>query len=138
MQRTLSFMSAAAVTLGATLTMPAQASPRTATAVAVVQAQVDAFNKGDVNAFASLYADNVEIFDLGSDAKPSLSGRGALIARYEPMLSRYHPRATVLSRVEAGAFVIDKERTEAGGRASEGVAIYQVESGKIRRVWFAP
>ncbi|VWX53980.1 nuclear transport factor 2 family protein [Novosphingobium sp. 9U] len=98
-----------------------------------MQAQVDAFNKGDVDAFASLYAEDVEFFDLGHGAKATLSGRSALLIRYKPMLTRYHPRATILSRTEAGYFVIDKERTKAGGRSSQGVAIYQVEFEKVRR-----
>lgn len=104
----------------------------------IVQAQVDAFNRGDANAFASFYADDVELFDLGPETKPSLSGRAGLLARYTPMLSKYHPKATIISRIENGNFIIDKERTEARGRSSEGVAIYQIENGKIRRVWFTP
>lgn len=106
--------------------------------ISIVQSQVEAFNKGDADAFASSYANDVELFDLGPETKPTLSGRAALLARYAPMLSKYHPKATIISRIESGDFVIDKERTEAGGRSSEGAVIYQVENGKIRRVWFTP
>jgi hypothetical protein len=120
------------------VSMSAQAARETLSAVAVVQSQVEAFNKGDADAFASFYADDVELFDLGSESKPSLTGRAALIARYRPMLEKYHPRATILVRIQSGDFVIDKERTDAAGRSSEGVAIYQLENGKIRRVWFTP
>lgn len=120
------------------VTISAQAAREATNAVAVVQSQVEAFNKGDADAFASFYADDVELFDLGSESKPSLSGRAALIARYRPMLEKYHPQATILTRIQSGDFVIDKERTDAGGRSSEGVAIYQLENGKIRRVWFTP
>lgn len=127
-----------AMALGVGTAVGAQTSAGNRSPVAVVQSQVDAFNNGDVEAFAALYADDVELFDLGPESKPSLAGRAALIARYKPMLTKYHPKATVLSRMEAGNFVIDKERTEAGGRSTEGVAIYQVEAGKIRRVWFTP
>jgi len=113
------------------------ASAQTGDAVAIVQKQVDAFNEGDADRFASFYADDVELFDLGPE-KPSLSGRDALLARYRPMLGKYHPKATILSRIVSGSFVIDNEKTEAGGRSSVGVAIYQVEGGKIRPVWFTP
>ncbi|MBB4860372.1 hypothetical protein HNO88_003715 [Novosphingobium chloroacetimidivorans] len=137
MQRALSKMIAAA--LGVTPVAAAQASPsRTPAPILIVQAQVDAFNKGDLDAFASFYAEDVELFDLGPEAKPNLSGRAALIERYKPILTKYHPKATILSRMEADGFVIDKERTEASGKSSEGVAIYQVEFGKIRRIWFTP
>ncbi|MBB4860729.1 hypothetical protein HNO88_004074 [Novosphingobium chloroacetimidivorans] len=54
------------------------------------------------------------------------------------MLTKYHPKATILSRMEARAFIIDKERTEAGSRSSEGAVIYQVEFGNISRAWFTP
>jgi hypothetical protein len=116
----------------------AQGVPAARTPVSIVQEQVDAFNRGDAAAFAFLYADDVEIFDLGAEAKPNLKGRAALLARYEPMFQKYHPQATIVSRMENGNFVIDKERTLAGGRSSEGVAIYQIEDQKIRRVWFTP
>lgn len=129
---------ASLVIIGAPPSASAQGAQQAAGAAQIVQSQVDAFNKSDADAFLSFYADDVELFDLGSETKPTLSGRAALTARYKPMLERYRPRATILSRMESGNFVIDKERTEAGGRSSEGVAIYQVESGKIRRVWFTP
>ncbi len=112
--------------------------PALSTPATVVQGQVDAFNQGNATAFASFYAENVEVFDLGPEAKPNLTGRQALLDRYEPMLRRYHPQAAILSRIETGDFVIDKERTLAGGKSSEGVAIYQIEKQKIRRVWFTP
>jgi hypothetical protein len=54
------------------------------------------------------------------------------------MLERYHPKATILSRMQTGDFFIDQERTDAAGRTSEGVAIYRVENDKITRVWLTP
>jgi hypothetical protein len=121
------------------VTFKANASQAPAAApAAIVQAQVDAFNKGDSDRFSSFYADDVELFDLGSTSAPTLSGRAALIARYKPMLSKYHPKATIISRIVSGSFVIDHEKTEAGRRSTTGVAIYRVEGGKIRRVWFTP
>ena len=105
---------------------------------AIVQKQVDAFNHGDADGFASFYTKDINLFDLGPETKPSFSGREALIARYKPIFSKYHPKTTILSRIVSGSFVIDKEKTEAAGRSNEGVAIYQIESGKVRRVWFTP
>lgn len=76
------------------------------------------------------------LLDLGPETKPSFSGQTALFARY--LLSKYHPKASIISRTESGDFIIDKAPTEDGGRSSEGVAIYQLENGKNRRCWFAP
>lgn len=105
---------------------------------ALIDAQAAAFNRSDVEAFAATYADDVELFDLGSDTQPTLKGKAALVARYGPMLTKYHPKAEVLGRLVSGDFVTDRERTSAGGRSSEGLVLYQVEKGKIRRVWFTP
>ncbi len=138
MRKTDNWLRPAAVLLLLTTEVHAQGAPTARTPVSIVQGQIEAFNGGDAAAFASFYADDIEIFDLGPETKPSLSGREALLARYEPMFQKYHPHAMILSRMENGDFVIDKERTTAGGRSSEGVAIYQIESQKIRRVWFTP
>jgi hypothetical protein len=108
------------------------------TPVAIVQAQVEAYNSGDAKAFAAFYAEDVEIFDLGPNTAPMVKGRAALIARYEPLLRQYRPKTQIVSQIESGNFVIDKERVTAGGRTNESAAIYQVENGKIRRVWFTP
>ncbi|MBU1377561.1 MAG: nuclear transport factor 2 family protein [Alphaproteobacteria bacterium] len=105
---------------------------------ALVQRQVEAYNAGDVQAFANTYADDVELFELGADSKPFLRGRAALIAEYGPMFAKAKPKATILHRTVSGAFVTDHERVTAGPRTVESVAVYQVESDKIRRVWFTP
>lgn len=105
---------------------------------AIVQRQVEAYNAGDVQAFADTYADDVELFELGADPKPFLRGREALIAEYGPMFTKAKPKAAILHRVVSGAFVTDQERVTAGSRTVESVAVYQVENGKIRRVWFTP
>ena len=131
---------AVAALLASAGTAHAQAVPapaEEASPAAVIDAQVAAFNRGDVAAFASFYADDVELFDL-PDAKPMLSGKPALIARYGPFFAGYRPRATILSRIVRGGFVIDDERTVVGDRTIEGAAVYQVERGRIRRVWFTP
>lgn len=38
---------------------------------AVVQRQLEAYNRGDIDAFAATYAEDVELFDLGADPKAS-------------------------------------------------------------------
>lgn len=107
--------------------------------VALVQRQVDRFNAGDLDGFVACYADDVEVFALGgATAIPPLRGRDAFVARYRPMMEQVRPHVAILSRMVNGAFVVDKERTTGGGRTEEGIAVYQVEGGRIRRVWFTP
>ena len=128
---------AGALALQAAVLIPAS-SVAAETPEAIVQRQVDAYNAGDVQAFADAYADEVELFELGADSKPFLRGRAALIAEYGPMFAKAKPKATILHRIVGGAFVTDHERVVAGTQTVESVAVYQVENGKIRRVWFTP
>lgn len=105
---------------------------------AVVQQQVDAYNRHDEAAFVATYADDIELFDLGAEPRPKLSGKPALAALYAGLFARAKPRADIVSRAVTGTFVTDHERVTLGnGRSFEAVAVYQVENGLIRRVWFA-
>jgi hypothetical protein len=104
----------------------------------IVDAQIAAYNAGDVQAFAAFYAENVEFYDLGPPGAPTMQGRAALIRQYQPIFARHHPRARVTNRIVDGDYVIDREVIVAGEHSNSGAAIYQVEDGKIRRVWFTP
>lgn len=104
---------------------------------AVVQRQLEAYNRGDLDGFLATYAEDVELFDLGADAKPTRSGRATLAAVYGPLFARVKPQAAIASRTVTGSFVTDHERVTANGRTFDAVAIYQVVDGRIRRVCFA-
>jgi hypothetical protein len=103
-----------------------------------IQAQLEAYNRGDVEGFMAFYAEDAEVHILGSDAKPVMAGRAEIEARYGPLLQQVHPQAQVLTRIEDGRFVIDHERTTARGQSKDATVIYEVENGKIRKVWFLP
>lgn len=109
------------------------------TAEAVVQRQVEAYNRHDIAAFAATYAPDVELYELGAKAgTPFLSGRDRMATDYGPFFAKAKPRATIVSRTVTGDFVTDHERVVAGAETIDAVAIYQVERGLIRRVWFTP
>jgi hypothetical protein len=100
--------------------------------------QLDAYNARDAGAFAECYHPEVEVFELpGLDA--TIRGREALRERYARLFER-HPRqrCRVLHRIVHGRFVVDHEEVEGrgGGGTVRAVAIYEVEEGTIRRVWF--
>lgn len=113
-------------------------SPRPDSPAAIVDAQIAAYNSGDVEAFAAFYADDVEFFDLGPGNPMTMRGKDALIKRYRPVLEKHRPRASVINRIVDGRFVIDKERIVAGANNNSGAAIYEIVDGKIARVWFTP
>lgn len=106
---------------------------------ALVQRQLEAYNAHDLEAFAATYADDVEIFDLpGAAARQK--GKADLRTRYGALFQRLPQlRCHAAYRIVEGPFVIDQEvcRQTPQARPVRATAIYQVENGRIRRVWFA-
>jgi hypothetical protein len=105
----------------------------------VVQAQLDAYNARDLDAFCSVFADNAEIYELGIKT-PATSGKSAIRARYSELFARSPELlSVVVNRTAFGRAVIDHERiTGRNGSAEvfEFLAIYEVELGLIVRVHF--
>lgn len=107
--------------------------------VEVVQAQVDAFNRHDLDKVLSLYADDVQIFDYPD--RLLLSGKGALRERYRALLAPAQAHVAVVRRMAFDRFVMDRQ--EFTGTSSSEVpgpaALYEVREGHIVRVtWLHP
>lgn len=108
---------------------------------AVVQAQLEAYNQHDIEAFTRTYADNIKIYFMPATS-PEVSGIDDLRARYSELFNQPDERkirCDVIERIVEVNFVIDQERCRAlDGRTirARATAIYQVEDGKISRVWF--
>jgi uncharacterized protein (TIGR02246 family) len=108
-------------------------------AVTVVERQVEAYNVRDADAFASWYAEDARIADAGDDVV--MEGRDAVRAAYARFFSRSPElHVEVLNRLAFGDVVCDLERVTgapdlAPGEASEGIVVYVVTDGLIRRVW---
>lgn len=106
---------------------------------AVVQAQVDAYNAHDLDAFMSCYADDATTQDL-SGAEAPQKGHPALRESYEflPEMPADF-RVEVVQRMVSGPIVVDLERVHGlPGGAPDGIAIYEVRDGKILNLWSAP
>jgi putative hydrolase of HD superfamily len=108
--------------------------------LAVVQAQLDAFNARDVDALMRTYAADAEQFALHGErlAKGHEEIRPRYVARFaEPDL-----HARLLSRTVMGNFVTDLElitrNFPEGVGTLEMLCIYEVIDGRIRRASFAP
>ncbi|HEU4884030.1 MAG TPA: nuclear transport factor 2 family protein [Longimicrobium sp.] len=105
----------------------------------IVQAQVDAFNRRDVDAFMATYAADAIHWAYPSDT--TFNGAARIRAHYtelfsDPDASRLH--ATVRKRMVQGPYVIDEEYI-VGLPADDphvSVIIYEVRGGLIRNVWF--
>jgi hypothetical protein len=119
----------------------AQTCGHTQDPVQIVQAQVDAYNAHDLDAFAACYADDATVTDL-SGKRPVIHGSATLKTTYS-FLSKA-PKAfhvDIVQRSSSGPIVVDHERLiglppEKG--QPEAFAVYEVRNGKIQNVWFPP
>lgn len=126
-------MRALALLAIATATPALAASPEQ-----VVQAQVEAFNAGNVDDFLSAYSDTAVLYDHPGNVW--LNGKAAMRADYAKQFAEPR-RTTVLisKRIVSGDYVVDEEAMMGGTRElGRGVAIYHVANGKIDRVDFLP
>ena len=102
-----------------------------------VQRQVNAYNAGDVDAFAATYSPDIEIF-MHPDSL-IMRGQVAILERYGPRFSQ-NPKlhVQILDRITFGDYVIDEEHVTglANGKDLKAIAIYQIKDKLIRRVWF--
>lgn len=104
---------------------------------ATVQAQLDAYNAHDIDAFLATYADDAQLFE--HPAKLLASGLAQLRERYTARFKEPNLHAVIPKRIVMGNVVIDHEKIvrtfPEGPGTSEAVAIYEVQGGKIARVW---
>lgn len=104
---------------------------------ALAQAQLDAYNAHDLEAFCACYAEDVTVAEL--DGTVTVRGLEALRERYRALFAE-HPlnRADLVARMVVGGVVIDHERIWRAPDAApfEAAAIYTVRGAHIARVVF--
>ena len=103
----------------------------------VVQAQVDAYNRRDLDAFMATLHPDAQLYIFPDSLW--MAGSENLRRTYGSLFARATSlRAEVLQRVVQGNYVIDREVTYGLGADGPhtGVAIYEVRNGRIARVWF--
>ncbi len=110
--------------------------------LALSERQLEAYNRGDLDAFCACYHDEVEVF--GEDGVAKLRGIEAFRARYGAMFAAHRDvRADVSERMLLGSHhVIERERWSRVERASgqtrsgEILVRYTAREGKIRWAQF--
>jgi imidazolonepropionase-like amidohydrolase len=101
----------------------------------LVQRQLNGYNFRNVDAFLEPYAEDVELYTYPN----TLIGKGK-----EEMRKNYSKLFTdnpdlhceLKGRIVQGNIVIDKELLRFGDEISNATAIYQIENGKIQKVYF--
>lgn len=104
----------------------------------VVQAQLEAYNNKDIDAFMETFSDTAMLYSIG-DAEPWASGEGEVRAVYTGLFEQSPDlHSEIVHRSVVGNKVMDHERIT-GRRGSdeplELIMIYEVEDGKIVRAW---
>lgn len=100
-------------------------------ALDTVQAQLDAFNAHDLDAFVATYADDAVVTGV---APEPLVGSAAIRAFYEPRLQNPELSCVIDTSVLFGSrWVVAQERVINAGVATETIATFDVIDGVISR-----
>ncbi|MBV1776791.1 nuclear transport factor 2 family protein [Burkholderiaceae bacterium DAT-1] len=105
-------------------------------ALVLAQAQLDAYNTQNLDAFLACYAEDVIV--TRDDGSPPAVGKAAMRERYGKLFKDFpQNRAILLGRVHVGPWVFDSEQVIGrGDQALYVVAQYLVQDGLIRKVNF--
>lgn len=101
-----------------------------------VQAQLDAYNAHDVEAFVATYAEDARIYVFPN--REWMAGRERIREVYGQLFSSTPEiHAEVAQRIVQGARVVDHEHLSGlpNGATASAVAIYEVRDGLITHVW---
>lgn len=105
--------------------------------VDIAQAQLDAYNAQDLDAYCGFFTEDVVVADLNGTV--TTEGLAAYRERYAGAFAQFPlNKAELLGRIVIGDTVIDHEKVIRGpqGPVFEVAAIYTFRGGKIARVDF--
>ena len=104
----------------------------------VAQAQLDAYNAQDLEAYCGFFTEDVVVADVGGEV--TSRGIEAYRTRYAGTFAKFPGnRADLVNRIVLGDTVIDHERVDRGDGATplfEVAAIYSFRGDRIARVDF--
>ncbi|WP_298546279.1 nuclear transport factor 2 family protein [uncultured Aquimarina sp.] len=101
----------------------------------VVQKQLDAYNKRNIEDFLATYSDQVKVYNYPNEF--TYEGKEKMRSIYAPFFDRTPDlHCKIKSRIVHGNKVIDEELVLINGNEIKAVAIYEVENGKISKVTF--
>jgi hypothetical protein len=102
-----------------------------------VEAQVQAYNTHDLDAFVSCYAEEVAVED--GDGHVLIRGRAGMRERYGQLFSESPSvQAEIVTRIRLGRYVVDEERVtgRTDGNLHAAVVYRLDDDGLIDRVLF--
>ena len=112
-------------------------SPIKVTPESLVQQQLEAYNKGDIDAFLEPYSENIEVYNFPNQLRSK--GIENMRPTYTAMFSKYpNLHCELVNRTILNNTVIDHERISGISDMDvfEAIAIYKIENRKIAKVYF--
>jgi hypothetical protein len=103
--------------------------------VELADQQLLAYNAHNLEGFLAPYANDVEIYVLGSN-KLQMKGKEEMRKGYNFLNSPGKLHCNLINRIVQGNVVIDHEEILSDRGKFYGVAIYEIKDGKIAKVWF--
>ncbi|MBX7146405.1 MAG: nuclear transport factor 2 family protein [Alphaproteobacteria bacterium] len=104
----------------------------------LIQAQLEAYNRRDLNAFIECYADTIELIYLSTNVI-FCKGIAELHEIYKKIFKE-HPLlyCRLTQRMICGDYVIDEEQISGlvDKKLVHTIATYQIKHGLIQKVWF--
>lgn len=101
----------------------------------LAQRQLNAYNLRNIDAFLEPYAEDVEIYTFPSQLVSK--GKEQMRKNYAPKFDNTpNLHCELVNRILLGNTVIDQERVQFGKQIVEAIAIYHIENGKIKKVYF--
>ncbi|MCU0688973.1 MAG: nuclear transport factor 2 family protein [Phycisphaerales bacterium] len=108
--------------------------------IATVQAQLEAYNARNIDAFLATFAHDAQVIDQDT-GELRCQGHDAIRARYGAQFIEHpHQRSHVISRHAVGTFVADLEYITGNTSRPDVhlIATYRVRQGLIDRMWLTP
>lgn len=102
----------------------------------LAQAQLDAYNNGDIDSFLLPYHDSIAIYNFQGDLQ--LSGKAAMAERYgQFFMNTPNLHCNLINRMVLGNTIVDQEYVSGiGENAVEVLAIYKIYDDKIKEVYY--
>lgn len=107
------------------------------TAEAIVQKQLDAYNKRSIEAFLKTYSSDAELYNF-PDMKKLAIGASEIREVYSKLFSdNPNLHCEIKNRMVIGSFVIDQEKVTGFTNRTDlhAVAVYLVDVEVITKVW---
>jgi hypothetical protein len=112
-----------------------QTTIQTETPEKLAQKQLDGYNALNIEAFLEPYADDVEIYNFPNTLR--IKGKAEMRKSYQKYFeSTPKLHCELKNRIVQGNTVIDHEYITGNGEPFAAIGIFQVENGKIKKVYF--